>query len=201
MDSLWRERDNHRLPAIASCPHIRQLYDVIEPTREPSQQASELQEEKTPHEKPIVQPESMSRLATPLCLIFEWMDYDLRNLPSNAFRGSSNLPKWIAKAVLEALAVLKSEYGAIHTGAHPSTHENSANFLDINPNNVLVSNAESTSPRIVVSDLGNGKWVITIGRDEPNYPSGARGLQQNPCSEPTVSCSRGVAGSRLLSRV
>lgn len=44
------------------------------------------------------------------------MDHDLRSVPSHQFRENSNLPKIIAKSVLSALAILKTEYNAIHSG-------------------------------------------------------------------------------------
>ncbi len=61
-----------------------------------------------------------SETETPLCLVFEWMEHDLRAVPSDHYQENSNLPKVIAKSVLSALALLKTEYGAIHTGEHLS---------------------------------------------------------------------------------
>ncbi len=49
-------------------------------------------------------------------MVFEWMEHDLRTVPSNQFRQNSRLPKIIAKSVLLALALLKTQYGAVHTG-------------------------------------------------------------------------------------
>jgi len=51
-----------------------------------------------------------------ICIVFEWMEHSLRTLPSDQFRESSNLPRVIAKSVVSALALLKTKYGAIHTG-------------------------------------------------------------------------------------
>ena len=51
-----------------------------------------------------------------LCLVFEWMDHELRTVPSHQHRQNPNLPKIIAKSVLSALALLKTEYNAVHTG-------------------------------------------------------------------------------------
>ena len=95
---LRRELSNYRLPAVASCQHIRTLYDVIGPDGEDAQN------------------ESISRTGDPLCMVFEWMEHELRTVPSDQFRQNSNLPKIIAKSVLLALALLKTQYGAVHTG-------------------------------------------------------------------------------------
>jgi hypothetical protein len=92
-----RERDNYKLPAVASCPYIRILRDVIEVQGD------------------YAQVDSASIDALP-CLVFEWMEHDLRTVPSGPFRENSRLPKAIAHSVLSALAVLKTEYDAIHTG-------------------------------------------------------------------------------------
>ena len=86
------------LPAVASSQHIRTLHDVVGP------------------DKDGVHAESTSRTKDPLCLVFEWMEHDLRTVPPDQFRKNSNLPKIIAKSVLLALVLLKTQYGAVHTG-------------------------------------------------------------------------------------
>lgn len=97
-DALHREHHNYTLPAIASCPYIRTLLDVVG-----------LEGEDTRVESPSMAEE-------PQCLVFEWMEHDLSTILSDRFRQNSNLPKLIAKSVLSALAVLRSPYRAIHTG-------------------------------------------------------------------------------------
>ncbi|KAJ9226789.1 hypothetical protein DTO027B5_1875 [Paecilomyces variotii] len=93
---LKREQNNYRIPAITSCKYIRQLCDVISPGSE------ELSTEKA------------DSAVNSLCLVFEWMDHDLRTVPSFEFRSNSDLPKIISKAVLSALALL-SQLNAVHT--------------------------------------------------------------------------------------
>lgn len=95
---LQRERNNYRLPAVASCQHIRSLYDVIGPDEDDGLS------------------ESTRTIEDPLCMVFEWMEHDLRTVPSEQFRQNSNLPKVIAGSVLSVLALLKTQYGAVHTG-------------------------------------------------------------------------------------
>ncbi len=95
---LKRELGNHKLGAIASCQYIRTLYDVVGP------------------EAGTAPVETTSTFEDPLCLVFEWMEYDLRTVPSGRFRENSNLPRIIAKSVLSALALVKSQYKGMHTG-------------------------------------------------------------------------------------
>jgi hypothetical protein len=92
---LKREHDNYKLAAVASCPYIRKLIDIIEPN---------------------CSTQSASTTEGQLCLVFEWMEQDLRTVPSDPFRDNSNVPKIIAKSILSALSLLESEYDAIHTG-------------------------------------------------------------------------------------
>ena len=95
---LERERSNYKLPAVASCQHIRALHDVVGPDGDG------------------IHAESISRTEDPPCLVLEWMEHDLRTVPPDQFRQNSNLPKIIAKSVLLALVLLKTQYGAVHTG-------------------------------------------------------------------------------------
>lgn len=97
---LNRERSNYKLPAIISCQFIRTMYDIVGPDGDDARV------------------ERASMTDDPPCMVFEWMEHDLRAVPSDQFRQNSDLPKVIAKSVLSALALLKSEYGAIHTGEH-----------------------------------------------------------------------------------
>ena len=95
---LRRERANYRLPDIASCPYIRTLDDVIDSDGE------------------NVERDDGSTVEDEFFMVFEWMEHDLRTVPSDRFRQDSNLPKIIAKSVLSALVVLQSRYNAVHTG-------------------------------------------------------------------------------------
>lgn len=94
---LNREYHNYSQPAIASCPYIRKLIDII-PNRDDAHGENASFATENPH------------------LVFEWMEQDLRIVLSDGFRESSNLPKLISKSVLSALALLKSRYNAIHSG-------------------------------------------------------------------------------------
>ena len=96
-----RERDNYKLPAVASCQYIRTLYDVIGQDQDGAQG------------------DDISATDDPPCMVFEWMEHDLRIVTSDPFRDHSNLPKIIAKSILSALAVLKTQFNAIHTGNCP----------------------------------------------------------------------------------
>jgi hypothetical protein len=94
-----RESENYKLPVIADCRHIRALYDVIGPDEGDAQVFSISETEDDP-----------------VCMVFEWMDHDLRTVSSDQFRQHSNLPKVIARSVLSALALFKAQYNGIHTG-------------------------------------------------------------------------------------
>ena len=97
---LERERSSYQLPAILSCQYIRTLYDVVGTDGDDAHV------------------ESASMTEDPPCMVFEWLDHDLRTVPSDRFRQNSVLPRIIAKSVLSALALLKTQYGAVHTGAY-----------------------------------------------------------------------------------
>jgi serine/threonine protein kinase len=134
---LKRERDNYALPAIASCKYIRKLLDIVQPDHGC---------------RPVPKTEEQ------ICLVFEWMEQDLRTVPSALFRENSNLPKIVAKSILSALALLKDQYSAIHTGELlPECITLMANISDINPNNIFLSEIHGRSPVVKVGDLGNSK--------------------------------------------
>ena len=76
----------------------------------------------------------------PQCMVFEWMDTDLWQLPSGPFRSGSQLPRIVARSILEALAVTDGEQG-VHT--------------DVNPNNLFLSGLDSPFPTVKLGDLGN----------------------------------------------
>ncbi|KAK2811045.1 hypothetical protein FQN50_002380 [Emmonsiellopsis sp. PD_5] len=87
---------------------------------------------------------------TDKCLVFEWMDSDLWSLRHQRRSPSNALPKVVAKSVLQALtafADMDGQGAAVHT--------------DVNPNNILVSGADSASPIVKLADLGG---LIRSGR-------------------------------------
>jgi hypothetical protein len=50
------------------------------------------------------------------CMVLEWMDTDLWQLPSEPFRSSSSpLSRIVARSILEALVLLDG-LGSVHTG-------------------------------------------------------------------------------------
>jgi len=128
--TLKREYRNYRNPEIASCPHIRTLYDVV--------RQNEAQED-------------------PIYLVFEWMDHDLRSTPANVFRSDQRLPRVVFKAALSALTVFKV-LNAVHTGKlYSVANIRGTKRLDISINNIFVSNIDSPSPIAKLGDLGNCK--------------------------------------------
>ena len=102
--ALRRERNNYLIPGIRSSPYIRSQYDV-------------LQYGSHSFEDP---PQADETATAPPGLVFEWMEYDLWQVPSERFREDSVLPKVISRSVLSALALLKTRYDAIHTGPQDS---------------------------------------------------------------------------------
>ncbi|MCJ1259168.1 hypothetical protein MMC24_007004 [Lignoscripta atroalba] len=132
--ALKREYRNYGISEIASCPYIRTLYDTVRPDEDSGD---------------------------PPCLVFEWMDLDLRSVPANQFRGDPRLPKIVSKAVLSALKRFK-RLNAVHT--------------DININNIYLSDIDGPAPIAKVGDLGN---LITEGSTKQ------RG-QSLPCRAPEV---------------
>jgi hypothetical protein len=87
---LSREHHNYNINEIATSPYIRALCDVVQ---------SQPQDE-------------------PSCLIFEWMDHDLRGVTAPEFRSNTKLPQAVSRGVLSALSVLKT-LNAVHTGCDP----------------------------------------------------------------------------------
>ncbi|KAL8900180.1 MAG: hypothetical protein Q9207_005816 [Kuettlingeria erythrocarpa] len=146
---LKLERHNCRLPAIASCPYIRPLVDVIGPDND------------------ITDLNDYETVQDPFCLVLEWMEHDLRAVPSDRFRQGSNLPRTIAKSVLSALAVMKEEYNSCHT--------------DISPNNIFLSDPDGPTPTVKVGDLG---CMLTEGFDAQ--------IQSLECRAPEVWRGLGV---------
>lgn len=83
-------------------------------------------------------------------MVFEWMDTDLWQLPSKRFRSGSELPRTVARSLLNALAVFEDEDG-VNT--------------DVNPNNVFLSGVDGPSPVVKIGDLGNYKSAAILVGD------------------------------------
>lgn len=86
---LRREYRNYRIEDIASSPYIRALCDTVRSDKDQD---------------------------GPSCLVFEWMDHDLRSVTAPEFRSNPRLPRAVSTAVLSALRVLKT-LNAVHTGS------------------------------------------------------------------------------------
>ncbi|KAK2807229.1 hypothetical protein FQN50_005516 [Emmonsiellopsis sp. PD_5] len=87
---------------------------------------------------------------TDKCMIFEWMDSDLWSLRGAKHELGPSFLKVTAKSVLEAVRVFADMDGqgaAVHT--------------DINPNNILVSGAKTSTPIVKLADL---EGVIAAGK-------------------------------------
>lgn len=93
--ALRRERNNYLIPGIRSNPYIRSQYDILECDPPSSEDPP---------------PADVTATALP------GMDHDLWQVPSERFRQNSILPKVISRSILSALALLKIQYDAIHTG-------------------------------------------------------------------------------------
>lgn len=98
--ALRRERNNYLIPGIRSSPYIRGQYDILECDPYSSEGPPQADETAT----------------APPGMGFEWMEYDLWQVPSERFRQDFILPKVISGSVLSALALLKTQYDAIHMG-------------------------------------------------------------------------------------
>lgn len=99
--ALRCEYNNSKNPDIASSPYIRTFYDAIGSFEEDVHQDSTATE-------------------NPPCLVFEWMETDLRSLSSLQYRDGSPIPKIISKSVLSALESFKRN-NIIHTGRHSAS--------------------------------------------------------------------------------
>lgn len=109
---------NYGFDSIAKSPFVRSMIDLI--GHDDQQKPSQLP-----------------------CMVFEWMDTDLWQLPSKRFRSRPQLPRIVARSILEALVVMNSENG-VHA--------------DVNPNNVFLSGVEGPSPMVNLGDLGNCRF-------------------------------------------
>lgn len=114
-----RERRSYTFDSIARSTYIRPLLELVG------------------HDETLA-----GGTQQPQCMVFEWMDTDLWRLPSKPFRAGSQLPRIIARSVLEALVVFDGD-GGVHT--------------DLNPNNMFLSGVDSPSPVVKLGDLGNCK--------------------------------------------
>ncbi|KAF2273259.1 kinase-like protein [Westerdykella ornata] len=114
LDMLKHEHDCYMNPAVRSSSHFRAMYEAIDAH---SSAASE----------------------SPYCLAFEWIVRTLKDVPSKSHRQNSVLHKSISRAVLGALADLKSQH-LIHT--------------DIKNDNILISGLDRPSPVVKLGDLG-----------------------------------------------
>lgn len=94
--ALKREYNNYTNPDIDSSPYIRTLYDAV----------GSFEDE--------VLPDSTASEGPP-CLVFEWMETDLRSLPFHQYRDGSPLPKINSKSGLSALDIFRRS-NTIHTG-------------------------------------------------------------------------------------
>jgi len=113
-----REFHNYTLDSIARSPFVHSMLDLIG------------------YDEPL----SCQGHQQPQCMVFEWMDTHLWQLSSNPFRLGSELPRIVARSILEALVVFHDEEG-VHT--------------DVNPNNVFLSGVNVPSPVVKLGDLGN----------------------------------------------
>ncbi len=112
-----RERRCYGVESIAQSPYIRRMHESIGHAQSGEGEDTQLQ-----------------------YIVFEWMDSDLCHQSSEPFRSGSQVPRIVAKAVLEALAIF-ANVGGVHT--------------DVNPNNVVVSDVHGPSPTVKLGDLGN----------------------------------------------
>lgn len=127
---LRREYHNYRIDEIASSPYIRALYDTVD--------LSKSQDD-------------------PPCLVFEWMDHDLRAITAPEFRSNPKLPKAVSHGILSALNVLKTT-DAVHTGCISYLYPSVVLMcLDISPNNIFISHINGSQPVAKLGDLGNSK--------------------------------------------
>jgi hypothetical protein len=108
LESVALNREYHRYKTfdIASSPFIRTLYDSVGSFEGSVGKGDAAMED-------------------PRCLVFEWMETDLRSVPSQRFRCGSNLPKIVSKSVLSALDLFR-RFKLTHTGKYST----SGRFID-----------------------------------------------------------------------
>ncbi|KAH9224390.1 kinase-like domain-containing protein [Leptodontidium sp. 2 PMI_412] len=114
---LKQEYDSHCRLAISSSPFIRKMYDIV---------------------GDVEDFDDRSQNHTP-CLVFEWMDQTLADIPVKDHLRNDALQRAIFEAGLAGLAALHEE-NLVHT--------------DIKPENILVSGLENLRPTAKIGDLG-----------------------------------------------
>lgn len=102
-----REVENYGAGATKKSPYIRSLLDLISHDAETSSSSQ------------------------PQCMVFEWMDTDLWQLPSENFRSGFQLSRIVARSMLKALDVLNG-LGGIHIDLNcsPMIDFPSVNFVN-----------------------------------------------------------------------
>lgn len=96
----------------------------------------------------------------PSCLVLEWMDHDLNAIPQVDMRADPKYPRAVFKGVLSALELLRT-IDAVHTGADVVSPSNNTilTYVDINPNNIYISDIHGDNPVAKLGDLGAGKHI------------------------------------------
>ncbi|KAF2458299.1 kinase-like domain-containing protein [Lineolata rhizophorae] len=131
---LKREYDAYNIPGVSSSPFCRKMCDII----------GNLEDFDNTGE------------STP-CLVFEWLDCTLKEIPSEQHRQNHGLLAALAEAILSSLVPLGKEH-KVHTGRAPA-HSSILSLLscsDIQWNNILVSDLNDAHPTVKIGDLGLG---------------------------------------------
>lgn len=135
LESLHREYMVYRKPRIASSTHIRSIIDIV-----------------CDHQKPDSD--------KPSCLVLDWLDCTLADLPYKDHCNNYVLLSSIVRAGLLSLAALHEE-GLVHTGMqHMLVPFHVFTEADCKPANILLSNVSTEYPTIKLGDLGSGKSRI-----------------------------------------
>jgi len=94
---LRRELQQYDHADSNQCDYILTLYDFVDSDVDEPSDADEATDE------------------VPFCLIFKWMEQNLKMTPPDPYREKSVLPKVVAKSILSALARINKEGGSVHT--------------------------------------------------------------------------------------
>ena len=138
--SLKREYLAYCRPSIASSSNFRAFYDIVG------------------------SPESFDTDVNDSlpCLVLEWLDCTLKDVPSKRHRQNYILLVAIVKAVLASLVTLHRE-GLVNTGDHLHMHvESRLTRLDLKPDNILLSSVDTSHPIVKIGDLGLSKQASLI---------------------------------------
>lgn len=120
------------------------------------------------------------------------------SVPSIKFRENSDLPKIVAKSILEALVAI-AEYKAIHCGAYyDCTNIFFADKIDINPNNIFLSNIDGKPPVVKVGDLGQSELHVRSEISGVDLASDYPRIRQDSVAKSHNSCPRSMARSWVL---